>query len=201
MPADDDLPATPSLPEVHEALPDPKARVGVPPEEEFPAPPDDPPDRRRFLGILSASLSAAIGAILAVPTLGFLFSPAPRRRDEVWSPLGSPDDFPLGETVGASFVEPHALPWGGMANRTAVWVRRTGPESFAVFSAYCTHVGCPVRWDGGARLFLCPCHGGAYYEDGTVAAGPPPRPLVRHQVRLTDGVVEILTRPIRLPRA
>ena len=34
-----------------------------------------------------------------------------------------------------------------------------------------------------AELFLCPCHGGVYYADGTVAGGPPPQPLFRYGVR------------------
>ena len=43
---------------------------------------------------------------------------------------------------------------------------------------------------------MCPCHGGVYYEDGSVAAGPPPHPLSRYPVRVTDGQVEIRTDPI-----
>jgi menaquinol-cytochrome c reductase iron-sulfur subunit len=43
----------------------------------------------------------------------------------------------------------------------------------------------------GAELFLCPCHGGAYYSDGSVAAGPPPRPLFRYDVRVESGEVKM----------
>ena len=42
---------------------------------------------------------------------------------------------------------------------------------------------------------MCPCHGGVYYKDGTVAAGPPPRPLTKYPVRVNGGRVEILTTP------
>jgi menaquinol-cytochrome c reductase iron-sulfur subunit len=42
---------------------------------------------------------------------------------------------------------------------------------------------------------MCPCHGGVYYQDGTVAAGPPPLPLPRYQVRVRNGQVEIQTNP------
>jgi menaquinol-cytochrome c reductase iron-sulfur subunit len=48
---------------------------------------------------------------------------------------------------------------------------------------------------------MCPCHGGVYYEDGTVAVGPPPAPLARYPVRVRDGEVEIQTRPIVIQRA
>jgi menaquinol-cytochrome c reductase iron-sulfur subunit len=47
-----------------------------------------------------------------------------------------------------------------------------------------------------ANLFMCPCHGGVYYSDGQVAAGPPPRPLTQYKVRIQNGEVEIQTRPI-----
>jgi menaquinol-cytochrome c reductase iron-sulfur subunit len=57
-------------------------------------------------------------------------------------------------------------------------------------------MGCPVRWLGDAELFMCPCHGGVYYKDGTVAAGPPPEPLVRYEVRVAHGLVQIKSAPI-----
>ena len=67
---------------------------------------------------------------------------------------------------------------------------------FIAFSAHCTHLGCPVRWLPDAQLFMCPCHGGVYYQDGAVAAGPPPMPLVRYEVRVENGEVRIKTAPI-----
>ena len=55
-----------------------------------------------------------------------------------------------------------------------------------------------VNWRAGAELFLCPCHGGVYYADGSVAGGPPPRPLVRYSVRIGDSQrVQVLTRPLQ----
>jgi menaquinol-cytochrome c reductase iron-sulfur subunit len=75
--------------------------------------------------------------------------------------------------------------------RAAAWLRRDGDASFTAFSAHCTHLGCPVRWMPGANLFLCPCHGGVYYADGEVAAGPPPLPLVRYEVRIAGPDVQI----------
>jgi quinol---cytochrome c reductase iron-sulfur subunit, bacillus type len=34
-----------------------------------------------------------------------------------------------------------------------------------------------------------------YYKDGTVAAGPPPHPLIRFEVRVNNGQVEIMSAP------
>ena len=80
--------------------------------------------------------------------------------------------------------------------RTAAWLRRESDDRFIAFSVNCTHLGCPVRWLPDANLFMCPCHGGVYYGDGTVAAGPPPHPLPRYPVRVREGQVEILTSPL-----
>ncbi|MFL5515798.1 MAG: ubiquinol-cytochrome c reductase iron-sulfur subunit, partial [Gemmatimonadales bacterium] len=88
------------------------------------------------------------------------------------------------------------LAWAGQTAKTAIYVRRVTDQQFTVFAVNCTHLGCPVNWRDGANLFMCPCHGGVYYADGTVSAGPPPRALPQYPVRVHDGQVEIQTSPI-----
>jgi Rieske Fe-S protein len=61
-----------------------------------------------------------------------------------------------------------------------------------VFNSRCTHLGCTVRWDEGRKLFLCACHGGTFYPDGRVKAGPPPRPLDRYHTKVEDGQLFVL---------
>ena len=51
----------------------------------------------------------------------------------------------------------------------------------------CTHLGCPVRWFPQSGLFMCPCHGGAYYADGARASGPPPRGLFQYDYKIEGG--------------
>ncbi len=48
-----------------------------------------------------------------------------------------------------------------------------------MFTNFCTHLGCPVEWFPQSGLFMCPCHGGVYYEDGERASGPPPEGLYK----------------------
>jgi menaquinol-cytochrome c reductase iron-sulfur subunit len=149
--------------------------------------------RRRFLARLSLVLGAIGTAVVGIPIVGFLLAPLLRRPGPQWVFVGPVTQFPQGETVEATIREPSPLAWAGLASQTAIWLRRVGPLEFVAFSVNCTHLGCPVRWISGARLFLCPCHGGAFYEDGTVAAGPPPEPLVRYPVRVREGLVEVLS--------
>ncbi|HLY12635.1 MAG TPA: Rieske (2Fe-2S) protein [Planctomycetota bacterium] len=64
---------------------------------------------------------------------------------------------------------------------------RLDEDRFAAFSQKCTHLGCPVLYRQEARKLYCPCHEGYFNaEDGKVAAGPPPRPLPRVDLR-RDG--------------
>lgn len=152
--------------------------------------PEEDEGRRRFFRHVAVSIGALAGAAVAVPWLAIFLTPVQRRDPEVWRVVGRVDDFAPGETVKVTYVDPEPLPWAGFAGRSAAWVRRDD-DRFTAFTTYCTHVGCPIRWDEGARLFLCPCHGGAFYPDGSVAAGPPPRPLDRHPIRIRDGNVEL----------
>jgi menaquinol-cytochrome c reductase iron-sulfur subunit len=162
-----------------------------------PLPPPPPtPERRRFLSRLSIGLSAAIGAVMGLPVVGFLISPLIQRTPRVWRPVGPVDRFKVGETVSVAFEDASPLPWAGVTARTAAWLRRESETRFTAFTVHCTHLGCPVRWVADAKLFLCPCHGGVYYPDGTVSAGPPPKPLPQYPVRVRDGQVEIQTSPI-----
>jgi menaquinol-cytochrome c reductase iron-sulfur subunit len=161
------------------------------PRESAEAPPSS--TRRRFLGWLSAGLAGVAATLAAIPLVGFLFSPVRERRPEVWRSVGTVDEFAVGDTVMVRYLDPEPLPWAGFAAYSAAWVRRETDDYFIAFSMYCTHTGCPVTWAAGAQMFMCPCHGGVFHRDGSVAAGPPPRPLERLPARVRDGQVEIRT--------
>jgi menaquinol-cytochrome c reductase iron-sulfur subunit len=147
--------------------------------------------RRRFFEKLSIALSGLCAAIVGVPIIGFVIAPLFRKPPQQWTSLGNADNYEIGKTVSVTVLDTSPLPWAGITARNAVWLRRVDATTFIAFSANCTHLGCPVRWMESAQLFLCPCHGGVYYQDGNVAAGPPPRPLYRYDVRLENGEVKI----------
>jgi quinol---cytochrome c reductase iron-sulfur subunit, bacillus type len=153
--------------------------------------------RRNFLGKVSLALSGVAAAVVSVPIVAYLLSPLLQPPPEEWRDLGPIDVFKIGETVEVAYDEPSPLPWAGQTARTAVWLRRTGERDFTAFGLNCSHLGCPVNWRPGADLFLCPCHGGVYYADGSVAGGPPPRPLTRYSIRIANtGQVQVLTKPL-----
>jgi menaquinol-cytochrome c reductase iron-sulfur subunit len=132
-----------------------------------------------------------IAVAVGVPALGMFLGPTLQQAPQPWRPVGTVNTFKIGETVTVIIQENSAIPWTGVTGQAAVWLRRDGPVQFTAFAVNCTHLGCPVRWEPGARLFLCPCHGGAFYADGSVAAGPPPHALNPYPVRVNQGNVEI----------
>jgi Rieske Fe-S protein len=140
-----------------------------------------PPSRRSFFAWLTYALGAVAAVVLAVPLIGFFIGPA-RKRSVKWITVGPVDRFPVGETLLVTFENPLQQPWDGVTANTGVYVRNLGKDSkqkdqFLVFAINCAHLGCPVSWFPQSGLFLCPCHGGVYYENGEHASGPPPRGL------------------------
>ncbi|AUD05884.1 QcrA and Rieske domain-containing protein [Spirosoma pollinicola] len=154
--------------------------------------------RRDFMMKVSLGLGGLAAAAVSVPVVGALIAPLLHDKPEVWRPVGSPDDFQVGTTKLVKFENADPKTWAGTTGKTGAWVRRETDDKFTVFSVNCTHLGCPVRWEADAELFMCPCHGGVYYKDGSVAAGPPPRPLQQYPVQVKNGQVQIGTAPIPL---
>jgi nitrite reductase/ring-hydroxylating ferredoxin subunit len=135
-----------------------------------------------------------VATALAAPIVGFLLSSVTRGRANAylsWIPLGSLGEFPEGETRLATFRNPNVMPTDGKTVDTACWVRHIAGDQFQVFAVNCAHLGCPVRWFQQSGLFMCPCHGGAYYQDGSRASGPPERGLFEYPTRVRDGILTI----------
>ena len=156
------------------------------------------PERRAFLSKISIALSALAAAAVGIPVVGFLLAPLLQTTAEIWRSVGKADSFQVGTTVKVTFIDPSPLKWAGVTAKTAAWLRRVGEDQFVAFAMNCTHLGCPVHWLQDAGLFMCPCHGGVYYADGAVAAGPPPHALFKYPVRIRNGEVEILTSAVPL---
>ncbi len=141
-----------------------------------------------------ASFVAAVGAIfsgtLAAVAARFLGGVRAAPPEPV--ALGPIDAFRAPGPTEAVLAWSRADAYRSEARRERVFVIREG-AGFAALSSTCTHLGCSVRWDAASRLFRCPCHGGTYRADGSVAGGPPPAPLERLPIEIRAG--QIFVRP------
>ena len=144
--------------------------------------------RRAFLLKLGFFLNGIAAVFVGVPVLGYLFSSFRKTGPFTsWISLGPVAGFPENQTRLAKYQNPYTRPWDGQTADIPCWVRRIEGEKFQVFAINCTHLGCPVRWFQKSHLFMCPCHGGAFYEDGSHASGPPPRGLYEYQYKVENG--------------
>jgi cytochrome b6-f complex iron-sulfur subunit len=129
-----------------------------------------PVSRRSFLTYL-LGLTGAVG--LGGLTAPFVRYAYPVEATQVEPKLGVAfiDDVDiLGEAVVFDYLE-----------RPAALIRLEDGTPKAFYLA-CTHFGCISRWLPDEKIFYCACHAGEFAPDGTVLAGPPPRPLVELNV-------------------
>jgi menaquinol-cytochrome c reductase iron-sulfur subunit len=146
--------------------------------------------RRGFFAKIGLAFNGIVGLALAVPIVRYLASPITREQKpgyDSWLPLGPLDKFPAGETRLATYRNPMVNAWDGETADIACWVRNVDGKKFQVFAINCAHLGCPVRWFPQSSLFMCPCHGGAYYQDGSRASGPPERGLFEYPYKIEGG--------------
>ena len=146
--------------------------------------------RRAWLSKIGLLLNGAAVTLLAMPIIGYLLSPilgGARGRYKRWITLGDLNEFPEGQTRLATFRNSISSFGDGDTDHIPCWVRRVQGETFQVFAVNCAHLGCPVRWFPQSGLFMCPCHGGVYYQDGSRASGPPPRGLFEYPYKVENG--------------
>ncbi|MHB9148945.1 MAG: QcrA and Rieske domain-containing protein [Thermoleophilia bacterium] len=126
--------------------------------------------RRSFLTYV-LGLSGALGlAGLLAPIARYAY---PVKQTQVQPRVrvaASSELTPLGEMVQFDYLE---------APAGLILLADGTPKSFYLA---CTHFGCIVSWRQEEQDFYCPCHAGIFAPDGTVLAGPPPKPLVELKV-------------------
>ena len=150
--------------------------------------------RREWLTKIGLLLNGLAVTVLAMPIIGYLVSPligADKGQYKRWITLGDLSEFPENQTRLAKFENPITSFADGDTDHIPCWVRRMQGENFQVFAVNCAHLGCPVRWFPQSGLFMCPCHGGVYYEDGSRASGPPPRGLFDYPFKVESGKLMI----------
>jgi Rieske Fe-S protein len=144
--------------------------------------------RRTFLMNVGIALNAAVGLLIATPAVAYVIGPILRKRDyREWVDLGPIANFQPGETRLVTYRNPYSTQWDGLTANIPAYVRCAEPGNFTVFAINCAHLGCPVRWFAESQLFMCPCHGGVYYADGSRASGPPERGLFTYEQKIQSG--------------
>ena len=125
-------------------------------------------DRREFLSrtstfAMAGGLTAGYGAF-GVMAVQFLYpAKAPNSALRFVATL---DEFKVGE------AREYTAPSG-----TTIVIARHGEaaeaSSFVALSSVCPHLGCQVHWEETNDRFFCPCHNGAFDQQGVATEGPP----------------------------
>ncbi|MBU0512997.1 MAG: Rieske 2Fe-2S domain-containing protein [Chloroflexi bacterium] len=144
--------------------------------------------RREFTSIVTAFLGSIMGAVVGLPVIGYIISPAVKtEKVDDWVSLGLLDSYPIGTPTLFSFTRTKVNGWEKTANSYGVFVLRASESQVRVLSNVCTHLSCRVNWKKEAQSFECPCHDAHFDIDGKVLDGPPPRPMDEYERKIEDG--------------
>lgn len=158
-------------------------------------------ERRRFLGWLSAAAASVSTALLSVPIVRALFSPALQPPPpDTWVKVA--DDTALLDTdvpIRVDFITTRDDAWVEARVMNSVWLYTEDGETFKAYNGHCTHLGCGFVYNPERKVFICPCHLGEFdAKTGAVLAGPPPRPLDELETEVRDAAVYVKYRDFRL---
>lgn len=142
-------------------------------------------NRRKFVQLSGAGVA---GAAIASAAAG---SPAALAQAEYPAAgVAALADLEPGATVSFDYPDTdspamlirmaEAVPGGAGPNRDIV-----------AYSVLCTHKGCPVAWNAGQELLICPCHWSTFdpARSGALVIGQASQPLPRIRLRVESGQV------------
>ena len=136
-------------------------------------------NRRSFLNlILGTGLIGSIGSIV-YPVVSFLIPPKVAEAKVSSLKAGFAMDFPSNSSKILKF-----------GRKPVILIKKTD-DSFAAFSATCTHLDCVVQYRTEMKQILCACHNGIYDLRGRNVSGPPPRPLEEYSVNIVDDEIVV----------
>ena len=148
--------------------------------------------RRRFFELMIKASAGVIGLSLAVPLVGYLISPAFKRRAQQWVDVAAAEELSPGVPKQLEYVATVQDGYLEAKTQKAVWAVKQPNGEVTAFAPMCTHLGCGYHWDGAAQQFKCPCHGSVYDISGRVLAGPAPRPLDALPSKVDNGRVFVI---------
>ena len=148
--------------------------------------------RRDFVKIVLAFLGTIMGAVIGIPAIGYLLSPATKvQSKEAWIPAGPMENYPIGTPTLFSYTRSKINGWEKTTNSYGAYIVRINEADVKAFSNICTHLSCRVSWKNELTEYVCPCHDGHFDGEGKVTAGPPPAPLYPYETKVEEGVLYI----------
>lgn len=156
-------------------------------------------NRRDFIKGAAIGICGLIGALVGIPSVAYLLSPATQTRadDEALIPLGPLEKYPIGIPTRFEFTRTQVNGWERTATQYGLYVVRKSESEVRVFSDICTHLGCRVTWHPDIKNYVSPCHDGHFDIQGKVVSGPPPRPLDEFVTRIENGTLSVTLPPFK----
>jgi menaquinol-cytochrome c reductase iron-sulfur subunit len=155
-------------------------------------------DRRSFLKGATLALGGAVGVVLAVPLVRYLFFPVGRK---VVSSAVEPVDVIAesalvagGPPVQVALMAAKQRDAWGVRDKVGVgsaWLSKDKAGRVTALSSVCPHLGCAIGYDERDKVFRCPCHKSAFGRDGARQAGPARRGLDPLPVAVAGGRVKV----------
>jgi Rieske Fe-S protein len=149
--------------------------------------------RRAALKLGVGLIGGGLALVPVIPAIGYVLHPlrAGAAKAGAFVAVGKRERF----SATPVRVDLHA-------DRVDAWNRETDVKlgscfvlevdgKLQAFSTTCPHLGCAVDFDVEAQKFKCPCHRSAFGLDGSVEAGPSPRPLDTLEIQENEGLVAI----------
>jgi nitrite reductase/ring-hydroxylating ferredoxin subunit len=138
--------------------------------------------RRRMLLLLGA------GVLATGSGLGMLLEACAAVAPVAVTLRVNPATMPPGVPVEVPFSMTND---GGATVHASMWLLKNSDGTLIAYDPRCPHAGCLYKWVAADNEFKCNCHGGAFALDGSVLAGPPPKPLNRLPITASGGVVTV----------
>jgi len=163
-------------------------------------PPAYDPARRRHLVELGAAAVGVVWVLSVLPRITRISAQSAVTPTPSESPGASPSvppsavPTPTGTKIGSvqTLRSQGSLSFTDPATGDPGLAVELPNGNVAAFDAVCTHAGCPVDYDPGSKLLVCPCHGAEFdpSRNAAVVGGPAPTPLspIKVQVGADGGV-------------
>jgi len=149
--------------------------------------------RNEFVKVVVGAVGTLIGAVIALPAVGYLLTPAmdslKTKSGETWIPVGPLENFEIGKPQLFNFTRTKVNGWERTTNSYGIYIFRQNEAETLVFSNVCTHLSCRVTWRDDSQDYFCPCHDGLFSKEGAVIGGPPDDPLISYSTKVEEGTL------------